>query len=132
MTDYCHQEYLKQDNYRMRYQTRFDWYSLGLVLLEIGLWKTLGRMIKEKKCLSPEELLEHILQNYVPRLDFNMGRGYRRVVERCLKGEDIGGGGGGFSSPEEEEEGSNNSNSAGPVRFEFTQTIEEQLASCSL
>ena len=117
--DYCHPEYSKQIK-RTRYQTRFDWYSLGIVLLEIGLWRTLGSMTKEKKALPPDELTEYIIQTYVPKLDFCTGRGYRMIVMRCLRGEI------GMESLEEEDNG------AGPGRFEFTQTIEEQLASCSL
>ena len=118
VTDYCHPEYSK--DIRVRYQTRFDWYSLGLVLLEIGLWRTLGSMTKEKQALPPDELLEHILQKYVPKLDFYTGREYRKIVTRCLRGEI------GMESPEE------GGNGAGPGQFEFTQTVEEQLASCSL
>lgn len=86
VTDYCHPEYLKQTK-QVRYQPRFDWYSLGLVLLEIGLWKTLGSMERATKPgLTPEELREHILLEYVPRLDFYMGRGYTRVVRDCIEG----------------------------------------------
>ncbi|KAL9589524.1 MAG: hypothetical protein Q9203_001678 [Teloschistes exilis] len=78
VTDYCHPEYLKQTKQtkQVRYQPRFDWYSLGLVLLEIGLWRILGSMKRATKLgLPPEELREHILLDYVPQLDFYMGRG---------------------------------------------------------
>ncbi|KAL9579125.1 MAG: hypothetical protein Q9212_005287 [Teloschistes hypoglaucus] len=86
VTDYCHPEYLKQAK-RIRYQPRFDWYSLGLVLLEIGLWQTLGSMKRATKPgLSPKELMEHILLKHVPQLDFYMGRGYRKVVRDCIEG----------------------------------------------
>lgn len=118
VTDYCHPEYSKQIK-RVRYQTRFDWYSLGLVLLEIGLWRSLGSMTRGKQTLPPEELLEHILQKYVPQLDFYMGKGYRRVVKRCLKGQI------GMESVMEEGDGTELGG------FDFTQTVEEQLANCS-
>lgn len=117
--DYCHPEYSNQ-THRVRFQPRFDWYSLGLVLPEIGLWRTLGNMTKEKQGVSPKELLDHIIQRYVPRLDFFMGRGYRKIVMDCLKAE-VGRG-----SLEEGDDG------AGLEGYEYTQTVEEQLASCSI
>ena len=119
VTDYCHPEYLKQIK-RVRYHPRFDWYSLGLVLLEIGIWRTLGSMTSKKRTLPPEELLEHILQKYVPQLDFYMGKGYRRVVERCLQGQ-IG-----------MELGMEESDSIEPGGSLFAEMVDEQLASCSL
>ena len=118
VTDYCHPEYSTQIK-RIRYQTRFDWYSLGLVMLEIGLWRTLDSMTKEKKTLEPQELLEFILQKHVPRLDFYMGKGYRRIIENCLKGQI------GMDSMVEEGAGTE------PGRLTFTQSVEEQLARCS-
>ena len=119
VTDYCHPEYSKQTK-RVRYQTWFDWYSIGLVLLEIGLWRTLGSMTRGKEALPPEKILEYILQKYVPQLDFYMGKGYRRVVKRCLKGQI------GVESMTKEGDGTE------PGGFGLTQTVEEQLASCSL
>lgn len=119
LMDYCHPEY-SSNTYRVRFQPQFDWYSLGLVLLEIGLWRTLGNMTKDKQGLSPEKLLEHIIQRYVPRLDFHMGRGYRRVVMSCLKGEV------GRTLIEEDDDG------AGLEGLDRMQTVEEQLASCSI
>ncbi|KAL8717253.1 MAG: hypothetical protein Q9225_005485 [Loekoesia sp. 1 TL-2023] len=119
VTDYCHPEYLKQRG-RVRYQSRFDWYSLGLVLLEIGLWRTLGSMTRGKQALPPEQFLEHILLEYVTQLDFYMGKGYRKVVEKCLKGEV------GMESIMKDGDGTE------PGGLEFTQSVEEQLANCSL
>ena len=115
VTDYCHPEYLKQIK-RVRYHPRFDWYSLGLVLLEIGIWRTLSGMTSKKQTLPPEELLEHILQRYVPQLDFYMGKRYRTVVEWCLQGQS------GMKANDSIEPG-------GPL---FAKMIQEQLASCSL
>ena len=118
VTDYCHPEYLKQAK-RVRYHPRFDWYSLGLVLLEIGTWRTLDSMTSKKQTLPPEELLEHILLKHVPQLDFYMGKGYRNVVKRCLQGQ-IG--------TKWEMEESDSVQSGGSL---FAQMVEDQLASCS-
>ncbi|KAL8995133.1 MAG: hypothetical protein Q9169_005076 [Polycauliona sp. 2 TL-2023] len=117
--DYCHPEY-SSNTKRVRFRPHFDWYSFGLVLLEIGLWRTVGSMTKDKQGVSPAKLLEHILERYVPRLDFYMGRGYREIVMSCLKTEvgrtsiDEAGGGAGIEGMDQ------------------VQTVEERLASCSI
>lgn len=89
-------------------------------MLEIGLWKTLKKMTEEVKTMSPHELLEYILQNQVPRLDFYTGRDYRNIVENCLKGQV------GMESMMEE----NRETEFG--RFGLVHSVEEQLAACSL
>ncbi|KAL9581397.1 MAG: hypothetical protein Q9212_003928 [Teloschistes hypoglaucus] len=45
VTDYCYPNYWSK-SHEVRFQPQFDWYSLGLVLLEIGLWRTLSNMTK--------------------------------------------------------------------------------------
>lgn len=68
---------------RKQYCKSFDLYSLGLILLEIGLWKIL--QMYHKPHYSTErfrnEIVMHIL---VPGLGSKVGRGYKEVVERCL------------------------------------------------
>ena len=108
-------EYSKQGN-RMRYQARFNYYSLGLVLLEIGMWKTLSGMTKGKEDKPPQQLLDYILEKYVPLLDFYVGKTYRDVVTRCLKGEV------GPETPDEDH------TAAGSASFHFPLTVEEQMA----
>ncbi|QSZ28965.1 hypothetical protein DSL72_003472 [Monilinia vaccinii-corymbosi] len=68
---------------RKQYCKSFDIYSLGLVLLEIGLWKIL--QVYHKPHYSAERFRDKVvLQNLVPGLGSKVGRGYREVVERCL------------------------------------------------
>ena len=68
---------------RKEYCKSFDIYSLGLILLEIGLWKTLQTY--HKPHYSAEKFRDKIVvQNLVPGLGSKVGRGYREVVERCL------------------------------------------------
>ncbi|KAL8658444.1 MAG: hypothetical protein Q9202_007561 [Teloschistes flavicans] len=118
--DYCYPEYSSSKPNQVRFQPQFDWYSLGLVLLEIGLWRTLGSMTKDKQGVTPAKLLEHVLHRYVPRLDFFMGRGYRKIVVSCLKAEV------GRPSMKEDHDG------AGLEGFDQMQTVEERLANCSI
>ncbi len=118
-TEYCHPEYMKEFE-GIRYKAEFDCYSLGLVLLEVGMWRTLSSMTKGKALLRPEELSNYIMLRYIPQLDFYVGQTYRKLVERCLKGEIesvIPGGGVGIASDS--------------ASYDFLQTVEEQLANFS-
>ncbi|KAI9644676.1 hypothetical protein NHQ30_006700 [Ciborinia camelliae] len=68
---------------RKPYCKAFDIYSLGLILLEIGLWKTL--QMYHKPHYSAERFRDKIVvQSLVPGLGSKVGRRYREVVERCL------------------------------------------------
>jgi hypothetical protein len=68
---------------RKPYCRSYDIYSLGLVLLETGLWKAL--QIYHKPHYSARRFLERVvIQNLVPNLGSKTGRIYKEVVERCL------------------------------------------------
>ena len=96
LMDSQHPQYLKQKG-RLRYRPEFDYYSLGMVLLEIGHWRPLNKIIA-KTPGSPEELINDLRQKQVPGLGFTMGTIYRDVVDACLSG-DLG-------KPESVDEGS--------------------------
>lgn len=66
------------------YCKSFDIYSLGLVLLEIGLWKVLQTY--HKPHYSADRWRDKVvLAVLVPGLGSKVGRRYRDVVEMCLK-----------------------------------------------
>jgi hypothetical protein len=68
---------------RQPYCKSYDIYSLGLIMLEIGLWKVLQTY--HKPHYSVERFRDKIvIQNLVPNLGSKTGRVYREVVERCL------------------------------------------------
>jgi serine/threonine protein kinase len=67
-----------------RFTRDFDFYSFGIVLLEIGLWTTLKTMTTRWKLSSLEELRVTLLSKRVPLLAHSMGNGYREAVEACL------------------------------------------------
>lgn len=115
--DSQHPDYLKHKG-KVRYRAEFDYYSLGMVLLEIGHWKPLNKM-KAKIPGSPEEILSHLRRIDVPALAFPMGTTYRDVVDACLSGD--------FGNPENGDESSNSSTS---VTLDFANTVVEQLAQC--
>ncbi|KAI9655335.1 MAG: hypothetical protein M1821_005482 [Bathelium mastoideum] len=68
--------------WRQSYRKAYDIYSLGLVLLEIGLWTCITGYWKSK--YSPSVFKQKILSGMVPHLGSKTGSRYRTVVERCL------------------------------------------------
>ncbi|KIN01981.1 hypothetical protein OIDMADRAFT_53499 [Oidiodendron maius Zn] len=68
---------------RKPYCRSYDIYSLGLVLLEIGLWKAL--QVYHRPHYSAQKFLDRVvIQNLVPNLGSKTGRIYKELVERCL------------------------------------------------
>jgi hypothetical protein len=65
---------------RSRFQPRFDIYSMGLVLLEIGLWRPI-ETIRHKDI---EEFRGKVRGEYCNKLLSKMGQIYWRAVQRCL------------------------------------------------
>ncbi|KAI0549992.1 kinase-like protein [Xylaria curta] len=78
---YHHPVYLKNRGYRLEY----DYYSLGIILLEIGFWMPLAK-ITEGWVGSYEERRRRLIERRVPRLRQYMGRGYSEAVRFCLEG----------------------------------------------
>ena len=79
---YRHPEY---KNRPMQYFHRaFDYYSLGIVLLEIGLWYPLSLMLKRHKELSADEFTAELLKSFCPMLGSCMGSIYQDVVVDLL------------------------------------------------
>lgn len=82
--DFSHPDYLKDNK---GFNHTYDYYSIGLVLLEIGLWRTLESMASTMKDddKSPESLRKFLLARYVPRLGNPVGEIYQKVVSTCLE-----------------------------------------------
>jgi hypothetical protein len=67
---------------------KFDLYSLALVLLEVGIWQSLGDMFKPKYSLADFKLrLEKL---WAPKLASRCGTAYMRAVQICLQAADAG------------------------------------------
>ncbi|KAM5349996.1 hypothetical protein ACJ41O_006501 [Fusarium nematophilum] len=66
----------------VRYRRAFDIYSLGLILLEIGLWTPLKDIYKPKYTYETFKL--RLEQFHYPSLAFAAGRTYESVVRKCL------------------------------------------------
>ncbi|OCK76317.1 kinase-like protein [Lepidopterella palustris CBS 459.81] len=84
LRDYEHPEYRVKGRYLLEY----DYYSLGLVLLEIGLWCPLQMWSdrKEYRNMAPKEFRNLLVAKYVPRLTATVGEIYRDAVRTCLDG----------------------------------------------
>ncbi|KAF2032083.1 hypothetical protein EK21DRAFT_61795 [Setomelanomma holmii] len=64
------------------YGPHFDMYSLGLILLEIGLWLPLGDLWKPKYTLN--DFKRRIEDVYIRRLASKCGTAYMQVVRDCF------------------------------------------------
>jgi serine/threonine protein kinase len=76
---------------RPRFQRIHDIYSLGLLLLEVGLWRQVGDFRKANA--KPEEFVEVAKQLARQELPHRVGPIYRDVVLRCIDGESLYAGG---------------------------------------
>lgn len=69
----CHEKYRKP----------FDIYSLGVMLLEIGMWKPVKTFYSPR--YSIQEFREKMLERAVPILAQKVGKRYQEVVRTCLE-----------------------------------------------
>ena len=67
----------------VRFRQEFDYYSVGMVLMEIAFWTPL-RSITEKFEGSRKEMFEKLLERYVPLVRMYMGDTYGAAVQYCL------------------------------------------------
>ena len=69
------------------FRREFDYYSLGLALLEIGAWECLGKVYNDKKRLesTPWELKEEYMKICNNQILERMGPTYHEVTKTCLE-----------------------------------------------
>ncbi|KAH0541250.1 hypothetical protein FGG08_004255 [Glutinoglossum americanum] len=70
----------------VRFRAEFDIYSLGLVLLEVGLWRTLDSM-RRQAAREKADFREKLRTGYCDELLVAVGVVYWRAVQRCLNGD---------------------------------------------
>lgn len=71
---------------RTRYRPGYDIYSLGLILLEIGLWMPISSLWKTKYARLDFKLRLQTI--YIKKLAAKCGSAYMRVVDYCLRAAD--------------------------------------------
>jgi len=69
------------------YSKLYDAYSLGILLLEIGLWCPIQRIWKDCKSDDLGVFAVELKNRYVPELRGRMGKVYADIVRRCLDGD---------------------------------------------
>lgn len=83
LRNYHHPAYFQHD----RYKKEFDYYSMGMILLEIGLWSPLSEITKKHfEGITDEEFRLRIIKRRVPQLGLSMGSRYMQAVLKCLDG----------------------------------------------
>lgn len=72
------------------FQRAFDYFGLGVVLLEMGLWLPISKLRElHPDQPTPEAFRLKLLQFYVPQLGERMGARYREAVRFCLDAEGV-------------------------------------------
>lgn len=69
-----------------RYRVEYDVYSLGVLLLEIGLWCSAGRILKDCQTEDLDVVARELKKTYAPELRSRMGKTYADIVLWCLEG----------------------------------------------
>ncbi|KAI1323143.1 kinase-like protein [Xylariaceae sp. FL0255] len=84
-SDYQHPDYARTG----RYQTRFDYYSLGVVLLEISYWRSLDSLLSGSKYqqMGASEIQDQLISRCKTKLASKVGIAFRDVVLRCMEGD---------------------------------------------
>ncbi|KAK0646795.1 kinase-like domain-containing protein [Cercophora newfieldiana] len=83
---YQHPEYVGGTNFRRA----FDYYGLGILLLELGLWVTVTELRTDHSDLPTRlEFTQKLLSSYVPQLGGKVGALYRNAVRFCLDSEQM-------------------------------------------
>jgi Protein kinase domain len=112
---YQHPSYQEDGN---RFQPHYDYYSLGIVLLELGLWRTIDAITNHSSFQgTTKEQANALCRLAVPRLGQTMGATYQRVVEDCM-----------YWEPKACEKAGDNCSAA--ICLRFFETIVQPLASC--
>ena len=84
---YHHPQYIStEDSQFTRFQPQFDYYSLGIVLMEIGLWDTIEAIMDEHLHLNNHDFATTLVMQKLPLLSFHMGSWYASIVSECLSG----------------------------------------------
>ncbi|KAH8645864.1 hypothetical protein BGZ60DRAFT_424869 [Tricladium varicosporioides] len=90
---YWHPDYAGADSVNMgnnskyqNYQAEYDYYGLGLVLLEVGLWCSLNRMVDTIRKKTHIEIRTILRRDWLPFLAAYAGDAYLEAVDVCLSG----------------------------------------------
>lgn len=63
-----------------------DWYALGVVLLELGLWRKALSLLKISNVADPTQVKSALVARAQSHLGYTAGSSYRNIVISCLQG----------------------------------------------
>ncbi|KAF3167920.1 hypothetical protein TWF225_006663 [Orbilia oligospora] len=98
VTQYYHPDYAQTSFPHPPYRLHYDYYSLGLVLLEVGMWESLSTLVKgvgsgessRRRNTSVSnryhEMRGYLVQKRLIMLGHTMGEEYQAAVQACLSG----------------------------------------------
>ncbi|KAL8800158.1 MAG: hypothetical protein Q9182_005359 [Xanthomendoza sp. 2 TL-2023] len=78
---YCHSDLQEE----LECSKIHDLYSLGVVLLEIGLWVTVRQLLKFSRPSKPQEIRNEYIGMAKNKLPLRMGEAYTEAVVGCLE-----------------------------------------------
>jgi hypothetical protein len=85
MDIYRHPSTFGEGANRNAFKRTYDIYSLGIVLLEIALWKTCASTLEG---VPPKNIRKVLVEKYLDgNLAYRVGETYQEVVRTCLMGE---------------------------------------------
>ncbi|KAF8535280.1 kinase-like domain-containing protein [Trichophaea hybrida] len=85
LTHYQHPDYTTTGEHHFR--ETYDYYSVGIILLELGSWATLETFLDRNPRLEsdPAVFRDTLIMKYAPRLRHLMGTTYTAVTTACLR-----------------------------------------------
>ncbi|KAK0992279.1 hypothetical protein LTS01_007969 [Friedmanniomyces endolithicus] len=84
---YHHPDYLSKENGQFRgFRPEFDYYSLGILLLEVACWNTIDAIMSSHAKEDNRTFARSVVEEKLDELKFSMGSTYAGVVEQCLTG----------------------------------------------
>jgi len=79
--------YICKENKRFRrFRPQFDYYSLGVLLLEIGFWNTIDAIMDKCNEMDNEQFSKYLIDKKLAELSFYVGSKYASIVRECLVG----------------------------------------------
>ncbi|KAF1830817.1 hypothetical protein BDW02DRAFT_582587 [Decorospora gaudefroyi] len=90
----------RQGEPEKRFNALHDIYSLGVVLLELGLWRVAVGFEQEYQSMEAEQIMHSLVEHSQDRLPHYMGEEYTGAVLACLSGSLVSAGGPGLTDAE--------------------------------
>ena len=80
--EYRHPDYIPG---KTRFEMAYDYYSVGIALLEIGFWETISAFRIRHRDIKDLGFRQVLIERYTPQLDKKMGSLYMNIVSTCLR-----------------------------------------------